>query len=212
MPQQILPSTRILLIAMMVAACAAPVQKQEYTGFLSDYSNLQEKDSMTFLFHSDDLLNYRSFIIDPIEILYVPDEDNRIFSDEELAELQTFFKTNLSDALTRDNQYAVVSEPGPSVARMRYAITHIDDTIGVLNIAMYTKITGAGLGGVAIEGELVDSQSGEQLAATVRWGSGSRVPLVGRAGFTHTGDAKILLARWSKRLRQRLDQLHEDPD
>jgi len=74
-----------------------------------------------------------------------------------------------------------------------------------LNLTIYTKITGAGLGGAAMEGELVDSMTGEQLAAVSQWGSGSRIL---RAGFSHTGDAKILMDRWAKALRKMIDEAH----
>jgi hypothetical protein len=74
-----------------------------------------------------------------------------------------------------------------------------------MNVTIYTKITGIGLGGIAGEGELVDSITGEQLAASIRWGSGSRIL---RAGFRHTGDAEILICRWSKQLREELDAAH----
>lgn len=47
--------------------------------------------------------------------------------------------------------------------------------------------------------------TGEQLAAAVRWGSGSRVL---RAGFTHTGDAKILFGKWAKDIRKSIDSAH----
>ena len=56
-----------------------------------------------------------------------------------------------------------------------------------------------------MEGEVVDSVTGEQIAAVIRWGSGSRLL---RAGFTHTGDAKILMNRWAKDLRERIDEEH----
>ena len=45
-----------------------------------------------------------------------------------------------------------------------------------------------------MEGELVDSVTGEQIGAVIRWGSGSRIL---RAGFTHIGDAKIVINRWA---------------
>jgi hypothetical protein len=56
-----------------------------------------------------------------------------------------------------------------------------------------------------MEGELVDSVTGEQIGAVIRWGSGSRIL---RAGFTHTGDAKIVIDRWAKSLRVRIDEAH----
>jgi len=111
----------------------------------------------------------------------------------------------MREALIEDNRYQVVEVPGPGTATIRLGITDVDDTIGVLNISIYTKITGAGLGGAAMEGEVIDSVTGEQIGAAIRWGSGSRFL---RAGFTHTGDAKILIDRWAKGLRERIDKGH----
>ena len=56
-----------------------------------------------------------------------------------------------------------------------------------------------------MEGEMVDSVTGEQLAAAVQWGSGSRVL---RAGFTKLGDAKLQISRWTKNMRKRIDFAH----
>ena len=56
-----------------------------------------------------------------------------------------------------------------------------------------------------VEGEVVDSITGEQLAAAMRWGGGGRF---GRAGYTKTGDAKIILTRWAKGWRKKLDKLN----
>ena len=138
-------------------------------------------------------------------MVYSQPEERRVFDDEELEDLQTHFQNTVREALTKDNGYQVVEAPGPGTARLHIGITDVDDTIGALNISIYTKITGAGLGGAAMEGEIVDSVTGEQIAAVIRWGSGSRIL---RAGFTHTGDAKILMDRWADHLRDRIDEAH----
>jgi hypothetical protein len=138
-------------------------------------------------------------------MLYRQPEEKRVFDDEELEDLQAHFATKVREALTEDDGYQVVDVPGPETATLHIGITDVDDTIGALNITIYTKITGAGLGGAAMEGELVDSVTGEQIGAVIRWGSGSRIL---RAGFTHTGDAKIVMDRWAKDLRKRIDEAH----
>ncbi len=56
-----------------------------------------------------------------------------------------------------------------------------------------------------VEGEVVYSMTGDKIEAVSRFGSGSRIL---RAGFTHTGDDKILMNRWAKDLRKRLDDAH----
>ncbi len=192
------------ILSALAAGCAT-VQDPGQAGFLSDYSNLEEVDANHLVYVSGNIGNYSKFIIDPIAMLYSQPEEKRIFSDEELEDLQVHFKTALSEALTEDDGYQVVEVAGPGTARLHVGITDVDDTIGVLNISIYTKITGAGLGGAAFEGEVVDSMTGEQIAAVSRWGSGSRIL---RAGYTHTGDAKILMDRWAKELRERIDEAH----
>jgi hypothetical protein len=192
------------IVSAMAAGCAT-VQDPGQAGFLSDYSNLEEVNENHLVYLSGNAGNYSKFIVDPVAMLYGQPEEKRIFSDEELEDLQVHFKTAVIEALTEDDGYQVVEVAGPGTARLRIGITDVDDTIGALNITIYTKITGAGLGGAAMEGEVVDSMTGEQIAAVSRWGSGSRIL---RAGFTHTGDAKILMNRWAKDLRKRLDAAH----
>ena len=192
------------IVSVMAAGCAT-VQDPGRTGFLSDYSKLEEIAENHLVYDSGNLGDYSKFIIEPVAMLYRQPEDKRIFDDEELADLQAHFATKVRKALIEDDGYQVVEMPGPGTATLRIGITDVDDTIGVLNLSIYTKITGAGLGGAAMEGELVDSMTGEQLAAVSQWGSGSRIL---RAGFTHTGDAKILMDRWAKDLRKMIDEAH----
>jgi len=192
------------ILSALAAGCAT-VQDPGQAGFLSDYSNLEEINANHLVYDSGNLGNYSKFIIDPIAMLYRQPEEKRIFSDEELEDLKVHFKTAVIEALTEDDGFQVVEAAGPGTARLRVGITDVDDTIGALNISIYTKITGAGLGGAAMEGEMVDSMTGEQIVAVSRWGSGSRIL---RAGYTHTGDAKILADRWAKEMREKLDDAH----
>ena len=192
------------IISATVAGCAT-VQNPGQKGFLSDYSKLVEIEENHLVYDSGNFGNYSKFIIEPVAMLYRQPEEKRVFDDEELEDLQAHFATKVREALIEDDGYQVVEVPGAGTATLRIGITDVDDTIGVLNITIYTKITGAGLGGAAMEGELVDSVTGEQIGAVIRWGSGSRIL---RAGFTHTGDAKIVIDRWAKSLRERIDEAH----
>jgi len=188
----------VLLVAlMMLASCVAPVKEQARTGFISDYSTFEEIAKNAYLFTSPKVANYEKFRIEGPSILIEerPDTDEPEFSDEEIDELRRYFREQLTEAITENDGYSVVDEPGYGIVTIRIAITAVDATVGALNVAIYTKVTGAGLGGAAMEGEMVDSVSDEQLAATVQWGSGSRVL---RAGFTKLGDAKLQINRWTK--------------
>ena len=193
-----------IFVSALAAGCAT-VGDPGRSGFLSDYSRLEEINENHLVYDSGNLGGYSNFIIERVAMVYSQPEEKRVFDDEELEDLQTHFQDAVREALTKDNGYQVVEAPGPGTARLHIGITDVDDTIGALNITIYTKITGAGLGGAAMEGEMVDSVTGEQIVAVIRWGSGSRIL---RAGFTHTGDAKILMDRWAKGLRDRIDEAH----
>ena len=193
---------------IVLAACAAPIEEPERAGFLSDYSKLEliEDDHLSYV--GDRMGEYDRFIIDPIVVLFQRDPENPTFSDEEIEKLKAYVVRELTEQLTRDDGYSVVTEPGPGVARLHIGLTEVEETIGVLNLSIYTKITGLGLGGASAEGEMVDSVTGEQIAAMVRWGTGSRVL---KAGLTPTGDAKIAIDKWAKHVRKLLDEQHNKP-
>jgi len=200
------PYLYLLLAVFGVVSACATIDEPEQTGFLSDYSKLERTDEGQWRYLSGKVSNYSKFYIEPVSDLMSP-ANREEFSAENIAELKEHFVTEVTAALTKDDSYEVVSEPGPGVASIRLAITEIDASIAALNITIYTKATGAGLGGIAAEGELVDSVSGEQLGAAVRWGAGSRVL---RAGLSKLGDAKLVIDRWADQLRKRVDQVHAD--
>ena len=202
-------NVRLTLAGVFVlAGCAPPIEKPEEAGFLSDYSKLEMVEQGKINYIGDRLGEYDSFIIDPIVVLFRQDVEDREFSDEEIERLKAYFVEQMTEQLTKRNGYAVVTDPGPGVARFRIGLTEVEETIGVMNVSIYTKVTGLGLGGASAEGELVDSVTGEQLAAVVRWGTGSRVL---KAGLTRMGDAKIAIDKWTKDLRELLDELHNKP-
>jgi len=203
-------SNVILTLAglIVVAGCAAPIEEPERAGFLSDYSKLELVDDDHLSYVGDRMGEFDSFIIDPVVVLFRLDVEDRKFSDEEIEKFKAYVVKELTEQLTRDDRYSVVTEPGPGVARFRLGLTEVEETIAVLNVSIYTKVTGLGLGGASAEGEMVDSVTGEQIAAMVRWGTGSRVL---KAGLTRTGDAKIAIDKWTKDVRKLLDEHHNKP-
>lgn len=192
-----------LLSIFLVGACAT-IDEPEQTGFLSDYSKLVRDDHGRWLYAESRTAQYSKFLIEPISVL-IDRKGEAEFTPAEIEELKTHFVSKMTLALSKNDGYEVVSEPGPGVATFRLAITEIDASIAALNLSIYTKATGAGLGGIAAEGEIVDSMTGEQLAAAIRWGTGSRVL---KAGLSKLGDAKIVIDRWAADIRKRLDQAH----
>jgi hypothetical protein len=191
---------------ILLCACATHVPDTHQSGFLSDYSKLERVDDDILRYVSGTLGDYSGFIIDPVVLVFKPDPDKRIFTDEELQEISAYYSESVKMAISSDGGYPIVENPAPDVARIRIGITDVKETIGYLNIAIVTKVTGLGLGGASFEGEVVDSESGKQVGAVIRWGTGSRFL---KAGITHTGDAKIAIDNWAKDLRSHIDAAHD---
>jgi hypothetical protein len=63
------------------------------------------------------------------------------------------------------------------------------------------------VGKVGIEGEILDSVSGERLVAFVT-GKGGRRWFAGFNAFKKWGDIERAFRSWAKELRQRLDEVH----
>ena len=198
------------LIIVALGACAT-VDEPKQTGFLSDYSKLERDTDGQWRYSGPKTGEYSMFYIEPVAILFEQKDDPE-FSPDELEQLKTYLALRMSQRLSEDDGYEVVFGPGPGVASFRMGITDVDGSIAALNLSIYTRVTGAGLGGIAAEGELVDSVTGEQLAAAIRWGSGSRV--MGRGTQVLEGevsklaDAKGVIDRWAKDMRKRIDAAH----
>ena len=137
------------------------------SGYLSDYSKLQEV--------SDDVMGYRnprvvpgtyqSFIVERVAI-HVEEDREGYLTDEQIEEVSEYLYAELTKRLA-DNE-RVVSRPGLGVARIRIAITDVQTSKPLLNILPWSRISSVGRGGAVLEGEMVDSQTGEQLLAVVR--------------------------------------------
>jgi len=55
-----------------------------------------------------------------------------------LGHVHPFEHTN---ELTKDDVFSVGTEPRAGVVRMRIGLTEVEQSIGVLNVSIYTKIT-----------------------------------------------------------------------
>lgn len=103
-----------------VAGCAAPVEKPTESGFLSDYSKLQEIDENYLIYSEGRTSDYSKFIVDPVIMLYKhPEGEEPEFTDEELEELKTYFHDQVTEELTKDGGYQIVTAAGPDIARIR---------------------------------------------------------------------------------------------
>ena len=190
-----------LIVAFLVAAggCAST---PEPVGFISDYSRLEKAGQGRLRYISKDLNNYDSFIVDPVQMR--THRDPPVLKPNERAEVTNYFH----DAFTKmlgSKGYKVVSVSGPQTARVRIALTDVQKSKWYLNLHPGSKLTGAGLGGASMEGEVIDSVTGDQLAAAIKTGRGNQFEL---DTFKSLDDVKDVIDKWAKEAGKTLDELH----
>ena len=147
-----------------------------------DFMVSKDKDRANFRFYmkpGTDLKAYSSLIIEPLSFIERDSTGvwNLLVSDEK-SKIDASFRKSMTDALVA-NKIAVVSEPGPGVARLRVAVTglqqvkpdfKVTDLIPVRLVFSVVR-TAAGaepyLLDVSTVSQLSDSQSGALLAGGI---------------------------------------------
>jgi len=184
----------ILAVAVGVpgVACATDnlVHKDQYSGFLKDYSQLkEEKDANkepVMRYINSKLVSgaYNKIIIDPVVFYPEPHADENVDADT-LSQIKDYFDKDLRQKI--GEQAAIVDQAGPGVVRMRVAISAVADEAAALKPYQYIPFAfllhavkkAAGKSAMDAdlfaELELVDSQSGERLGAVVKKGIGTEV-------------------------------------
>jgi hypothetical protein len=190
----------------VICGCGDGVQ-QGRTGFLSDYSRLQAVSEESYRYVDERALDrYSGFIVDEVKVHFftgasaIEAKSEGKITEQELKDLTNYFHSAIVKAIS-DSGRKVVHRAGPSVARIRVALTDIKET-GALNVLPQASLFGAGVGGAAMEAEVVDSVTGKQIGAVVESRKGSRVP------FSNLGDwgtAKGVMDHWAERLQKRLE-------
>lgn len=173
------------------------------TGFISDYSSLERIDGSKARYVSPALARYQSFMVDPVQFRTV--KDPPVLTPDERAEVANYFRDAFVTVL-RDNRYTVTDRAGAGTARIRIAITDIKQSVWWMNLHPGSKLSGAGTGGASMEGEVIDSVTGEQLAAVVKSGRGNQFEL---DTFDKLDDIKDVIDRWAEEAEDSLRELRE---
>ncbi|MHC4553151.1 MAG: DUF3313 domain-containing protein [Planctomycetota bacterium] len=176
---------------------------------MSDYGNLQKQSETFSLYLSPEYGQgkYNKVIIDPIVVKFYP--ESKAYEEEKSGKIKQEEMEELLEYATKaikrevDDVFSVVTEPGPDVIRMRIAITNLMRSKIGQNAIPHTKLAGTGLGGAAMEGEMLDSVTGKQVAAVVQIQKGTRWTM---SNLTTWGDARNVIDAWAKNLRQRIDE------
>jgi Protein of unknown function (DUF3313) len=199
---------------------------KEVSGFLGDYSGLtpdpKNGDLLLYEKDRDAMKKYNKFIFDPITIYLLPEARDRGIDADDLERLAQYFHDAVTDELKKSGRYEIVTTPGPDVLELNVAITNVEPNGGKKNAAVKggaaavsaATVPGIGLavprlsvGRVSIEGEMLDSTSGERQVAFVT-GKGGRRWFSGLSGFKKWADIEAAFRSWAKNFRERLDEAH----
>ncbi len=191
-------------IALMVG-CSSET-KQARTGFISDYSKLKavSDDSYRYIDKAA-LSSYKKFIVDDVQVHFfkgasaIEAKSEGKLTEQELENLTNYFHAAIVKAIINSG-CEVVTRPGKGVARLRIALTDIKET-DALNVLPQASLLGAGVGGAALEFEVVDSLTDKQIVAVVESRKGSRVPF---ANLGDWGTAKGIMDNWAARIEKAL--------
>ncbi len=192
----------ILVIAVStLGGCGASAPMR--TGFLSDYSNLTKRSdtSYRYIASGNRLASYDRFIIEPVRVYY--HGGSARVPGSETQKLANYLRSAIVKAIS--DRYPVVNQPGRGVARVRIALTDVKKSTWWMNIHPGSKLTGSGTGEAAMEGELLDSLTNEQIVALVESQRGNQFEL---DQFSEYDDVKDVMDDWAQRFRTRLDEAH----
>lgn len=197
----------LLAIVLIVLQSGCESKQLARTGFLSDYSKLRVVSNDSYRYVDERALDgYSKFIVDDVEVHFfagasaIEAKSEGKINEQDLRELTDYFHSAIVKAV-KDSGNEVVYRAGPGVARIRVAITDIKET-SMLNVLPTASLAGVGVGGAAMEAEIVDSVTGKQIGAAIEARKGRRIP------FTNLGDwgtAKGVMDHWAKRLKERLE-------
>jgi len=221
----------ILMIATAVG-CSKPESKTEeggmppikkipagakFSGFLKDYDALKpnpDMDGEMLTYVSTDakknLRSYFAIVVDPIEVYVATDADEKKVNADSRKALTDYFQHALTGAVS--DAFPMVDKPGPLTLRLRVALVGVDVGGQALDADAKPLPNTLNIGKLGVEMELVDSETGERIAAAV-----DRANLAEGAeidGMNITRDEKFRAARdafdeWALRLRAFLDSAHE---
>jgi Protein of unknown function (DUF3313) len=195
---------------------------QEFSGFLKDYSHLKPNrnvDSNALTFAKSDarknLHKYIAVIVEPVQVYLASNADESKLPDKARGVGARYFHKALVDAVS--SAFPVTEEPGPLVLRLRSALIGVEVGAAVSAADKASDPDGAldrtvNIGKVAVEMELVDSETGEQIAAMVDrepLGAGAEIGSVQFSKQEKWAAARQAFDGWAYRVRTFLDSAHE---
>ena len=208
---------------LALAGCTAQTQTVERPQGLADAPDLQaapdEPGAWTYIAPGAQLRTYRRFILNPPRVFRGEGSGYGDLSDAEVQEIARMFVEETRAAL--GTTYPVVTQPGPGVARLRFTLIAVAETVPYVSTATRVIPIGAAVnllkggaggpgtltGSVTYGIEAFDAQSGELVAAAVRELTLGAFDLGATLGTMETARAVAKAA--AAMLRARLDTLQQ---
>ncbi|MFL1477366.1 DUF3313 domain-containing protein [Pseudomonas grimontii] len=206
----------LCVASIAMAGCASKVtQPDEYSGFLSDYSQLKEAKSpsgaevMRWVDPKLDLSRYTAVYIEPTQFYPKPQATAKI-PDSTLNGINTYFNQALKRELSKSVPLA--NGPGPGVIVVRAAITAVSSKTEGLKpyefvpVALVAAAVSTGTGirdqetTLGTEAQFLDGADGKVLAQVVRKGTGK--PLANHSQVMKADDVKGVIDGWASDLHQ----------
>jgi hypothetical protein len=225
--------TSLALVAagavLALSACSADrsglkrvPEGQQFSGFLKGYDQLTVNanlgnDALTFVNKdaNNNLRHYVAIIVDPVEVYVSTRAEASAVPLRARDTLAIYFRHALENAV--GNAYPIVAEPGPLVLRLRAALVGVDtggEVAPLIDPALTAKPLPRAivLEKVGVEMELVDSVTGERIAAMVDHTNIGQGAEVGSENFSRVAryyQARDAFDAWAHRVREFLDTEHE---
>jgi hypothetical protein len=213
----------LCIASIGMTGCASKVtQPDEYSGFLSDYSQLKEAKSpsgaevMRWVDPKLDLSDYRAVYIEPTQFYPKPQATAKI-PESTLNGINTYYNQALKRELAKSLPLA--NGPGPGVIVVRAAITAVSSKTESLKPYEYIPValvaaavsTGTGIRDqettLGTEAQFLDGASGKVIAQVVRKGTGK--PLANDSQVMKADDVKSVIDGWASDLHQSYVKLHK---
>ncbi len=208
----------------LLAGCAAQEPApREFSGYLGSYSNMQEiptgdSSEKTFRYVSPKLTpdNYHAAIVTDV-VFYPEPQPTAKVTQQTLDEIEKYATTALRREVAE--KVRVVNRPGKGVVTIKVAITAVAAKEAGLAAYQYVPVafvvTMAARGAegtpedakLVVEGQIIDSASGQVLGKVVRTGTGKKLAkAAGGERVVTLADVKPLIDKWASDFSKNLNQ------
>ena len=177
-----------VLFCVASGLCLSPAlaAEMEFSGFLDDYSRAVRQPDGAYMIQPDNiaqaLAGYEAIMVDQPEILIAPDSKYKGMKPDDMKLISDALRQVFVQQLERGSM-RLVTTPGPKTLYLRIGLTNVHIRKKPKNILHFTPV-GLVVGAASspfkdvmdkivlqeanLEGELLDSQTGEQVGAIIK--------------------------------------------